>query len=113
VGLVISSVRSPSNPASALGRSVSQRAYEDVLLSLRSDEQSAVVVSDEGEHLALRQVSVNLIAARRLPASYPFRDFVEAGGLMSYSVDLGDLFRLMARQVADILKGKKPSVPAN
>jgi putative tryptophan/tyrosine transport system substrate-binding protein len=66
------------------------------------------MVSDEGEHLALRHTLVELIAAQGLPAAYPFRDFVEAGGLMSYSVDLADLFRLMASEVAEIFNGKKP-----
>ncbi|MDT4740293.1 ABC transporter substrate-binding protein [Bradyrhizobium sp. WYCCWR 12699] len=92
-----------------LGRTVSQRAYEEVLLSLQPGERSALLVSDEGEHLPLRQSLVDLIAARHPPACYPFREFVEAGGLMSYSVDLADLFRLMAAQASDILEGKKPS----
>ncbi|WP_147250300.1 hypothetical protein [Bradyrhizobium sp. MOS003] len=67
------------------------------------------MVSDEGEHLALRQILVELLAAEHLPAGYAFRDFVQAGGLMSYSVDLTDMFRLIASQAADILRGKKPA----
>lgn len=67
------------------------------------------MVSDEGEDLALRQISVELLAAERLPAGHAFRDFVQAGGLMSYSVDLADMFRLIASQVADIFRGKKPA----
>ncbi|WP_158091525.1 ABC transporter substrate binding protein [Bradyrhizobium canariense] len=67
------------------------------------------MVSDEGEHLAFRQILVELIAAQRIPAGYPFREFVDIGGLMSYSVDPADVMRLMASQTADILNGKNPA----
>ena len=44
----------------------------------------------------------------RLPALYERLDFVEAGGLASYGVDLPDLSRRAAEYVDQILKGKKP-----
>ena len=44
----------------------------------------------------------------RLPAVYERHDFVEAGGLASYGVDLPDLSRRAAEYVDQILKGKKP-----
>ena len=40
---------------------------------------------------------------------YPYRDYVELGGLMAYATDLVDVFRQAARHVAEILKGAKPS----
>ena len=39
---------------------------------------------------------------------YPYRDYVEAGGLMAYAVDLEELLRRMADDVHQILKGAKP-----
>lgn len=39
---------------------------------------------------------------------YPQRQFVDAGGLMSFSADLNDLFRRAARIVDKVLKGEKP-----
>jgi ABC transporter substrate binding protein len=45
----------------------------------------------------------------RLPAIYPFRDYVEAGGLMAYETDLAELFRRMADDVHQILNGTKPA----
>jgi|SRR5215831_137048 len=42
-----------------------------------------------------------------LPAVYPFRDYAEAGGLIAYTVDLGDLFRHAAGQIVKILEGAR------
>ena len=52
----------------------------------------------------------SLVAKLRLPAVYGFREFVQAGGLMSYGPDLPDLYRRSASYVDKILKGEKPSV---
>jgi putative ABC transport system substrate-binding protein len=45
----------------------------------------------------------------RLPSMYPTREYVEAGGLMSYGPSLPDLFRRAATYVDKILKGAKPA----
>jgi len=50
-----------------------------------------------------------LAAKRRLPAIYGQREYVEAGGLMSYGTDFHDLFRHAGRYVDKILKGAKPA----
>ena len=50
---------------------------------------------------------VELVARSRLPTIYAFREFVGAGGLMSYGVNLPDSYRCAARYVDKILKGAK------
>jgi putative ABC transport system substrate-binding protein len=56
-----------------------------------------------------RKQLVDLAAKGRLPAIYDRREFVEDGGLMSYSVSSTDLFRRAATYVDKILKGAKPA----
>ena len=51
---------------------------------------------------------VDAVAGSRLPAIYPARLYVEAGGLMSYGPNLPDLWRRAAAYVDKILKGAKP-----
>jgi putative ABC transport system substrate-binding protein len=50
-----------------------------------------------------------LAARYKLPAAYPFRYYVAAGGLMSYGSDLTTLFHPAADYVDRILKGEKPA----
>jgi len=56
-----------------------------------------------------RRRLVDLAAKNRLPAVYPWRDSVDAGGLMSYGPNVADLFRRAATYVDKILKGAKPA----
>ena len=55
-----------------------------------------------------RRRLVDLTAKNRLPAVYGGRDFVDAGGLLSYGPNLDDLYRRAATYVDNILKGAKP-----
>jgi putative ABC transport system substrate-binding protein len=57
---------------------------------------------------AERRRLADLAAKNRLPAVYPWRDFVDAGGLMSYGASFPDLYRRAATYVDKILKGAKP-----
>ena len=56
-----------------------------------------------------RELIIKLAARHRLPAVYPFRFFVTAGGLISYGPDLVDQYRRAAGYVDRILKGEKPA----
>jgi ABC-type uncharacterized transport system substrate-binding protein len=56
-----------------------------------------------------RKKLADLAAKTGLPAMYPWREFVEAGGLMAYGPSLEDLYRRAATYVDKILKGAKPA----
>jgi putative tryptophan/tyrosine transport system substrate-binding protein len=56
-----------------------------------------------------RRQIVALAAHHRVPAMYEWRDFPEAGGLMSYGTDLADAYRQSGIYAARILKGAKPA----
>ena len=56
-----------------------------------------------------RRRLVDLAAKNGLPAVYTSREFVDAGGLMSYGSNIADLFRRTATYVDKILKGAKPA----
>jgi len=52
---------------------------------------------------------ITLTARDRIPATYPIRDFVPAGGLMSYGTDFPDVFHQVGVYTGKILKGAKPA----
>jgi len=62
-----------------------------------------------GGTVAYLRELLDYTAASRLPAMYPQREFVEAGGLMSYAPNFTELFRRTATLVDKILKGAKPA----
>ena len=68
----------------------------------------ALFVSETMAPTARRQL-VDFAAKHRLPAMYMNRDYVSAGGLMSYAPDFSEAFRQAAEYVHKILKGAKPA----
>lgn len=91
-----------------LGDTINERAYAEVISRVEEHDIQALLVSDEPDHVAHKDAAVSAVTTSRIPAMYAFRDLVEAGGLMAYCVDLPDAFRYAAKQVAEILRGKKP-----
>jgi putative ABC transport system substrate-binding protein len=104
--------------APALGIEVApaaiQNADEDierVIASFASAPNKGLVVLPDSTTTAVtrRALIVTLTVQHHLPAVYPYRVFVEAGGLMSYGIDPIEAFRLPASYVDRILRGAKPS----
>jgi putative ABC transport system substrate-binding protein len=59
-----------------------------------------------------RRVEIVALAARHaLPAAYPWREFVEAGGLISYGPNVAWAYRQIGQYASRILKGAKPADP--
>ena len=69
----------------------------------------ALITMVDGAYLSNVKAIVALANAQRLPGLYGFREYAEAGGLMSYGVSYRDYFRGVARYVDRVLKGAKPA----
>jgi putative tryptophan/tyrosine transport system substrate-binding protein len=73
-------------------------------------EGAEAMIAVSSPVFSAEKVRIVILAARfSLPAMYEHRDFVEAGGLMSYGPDLNDVFRRAAAYIDRILKGAKPA----
>jgi putative ABC transport system substrate-binding protein len=80
------------------------RAFADMI----RQRAGALVVAGGGLFNNSAGRLVDLAARHRLPAAYPYRAYVEAGGLMAYGPDIADSYRRAATYVDKILKGAKP-----
>jgi putative ABC transport system substrate-binding protein len=76
------------------------------LLSQRPD--ALIATADPFLNLQLHEI-IDFLESNRIPSMFSAREFALAGGLMSYSASLPDLFRLSATYVHKILQGSKPS----
>jgi len=68
----------------------------------------ALLIGADGLTQMHQQMIVDLVARNRLPAAYPVREFVEAGGLMAYAVKYPDLYFRLASFADKIFKGARP-----
>lgn len=79
------------------------------LAAMPQGRMSALYVNLDPLFVAHRVRIVEFAAARRLPALYDVRDFVQAGGLLSYGPNFADLAGRVAVFVDRIIKGAKPA----
>lgn len=93
-------------------RTVVRRPEEidEAIGSLSTRRADALVVLPDPVYAAEHAAIVRRVASARLPAIYPFREFVLAGGLLSYGHSIRDSYRRSAAHVDKILKGTKPGV---
>ena len=75
----------------------------------RAPPNGGLIVTASALATRHRDLIITLAARHRLPAVYPARFFVTAGGLISYGPDLVDQYRRAAGYVDRILKGEKPA----
>jgi putative ABC transport system substrate-binding protein len=78
------------------------------LTAFAREANGALVVLPDTFTVAHRATIVALATEHRLPAVYPFKHFVQNGGLMSYGVDGADLYRRAVAYADSILKGGNP-----
>ena len=82
---------------------------EKAFASLTRERSEALAPLSSSMFRAHRARIVELAARYRLPGIYEYRGFADAGGLMSYGVNIVELFRSAATYVDKILKGAKPA----
>ncbi len=83
--------------------------FEGVFAALNKQRPDGLYVSPSPLMNANQKRIVGFALKSRLPSMYVRREFVDAGGLMSYGADLADSYRLVAVYVDKILKGSKPA----
>jgi len=82
--------------------------FKKVFAALNKERPDGLYVSPGPLTLANRKRIADFALKSRLPSMYVRREFVDAGGLMSYGADLGDRYRRVAYYVDKILKGRSP-----
>ena len=117
----------PSNPmmdalvtntraaAASIGQQVevfaasASRDIDAAFASLTRQPVGVLLVSPDPLFDSRRAQLVTLAARHVVPTMYPFREYVEAGGLMSYGTNFIDIARLSGTYTARVLKGEKPA----
>ena len=85
------------------------REIEAAFATLVRDPADAFFVAPDGFFSSRRVQFATLAAHHRVPATYFLREFVEVGGLMSYGIDILDVYRQVGVYTGQILKGAKPA----
>jgi putative tryptophan/tyrosine transport system substrate-binding protein len=83
--------------------------FENAFHTITSAQAGAVFLFSDGASFGQRVLIANLAVKRRLPSGFPAKEYVEAGGLLSYGPDLVHISRRGAAYVDKILKGAKPA----
>ena len=81
---------------------------ERAFVEMDKQRPDVILITGEGDLYAHRQLIAELAQKYRIPTMCPYRDYVDAGALMAYTVDLAELLRRMARDVQQILAGARP-----
>jgi putative ABC transport system substrate-binding protein len=84
-----------------------QEEIDPALAAFAREPGSGLIVMPDNFSSLHRRAIIAQAARQRMPAIYPFRYFASDGGLMSYGVDLVDLYRRTASYIDRILKGAK------
>jgi len=83
--------------------------FEPTFASAARQQADALLVSPNPFFTARRAQIVTLAARHGMPAAYPWREYVDAGGLMSYGPSIVGAYRQIGLYAGRILKGEKPS----
>jgi putative tryptophan/tyrosine transport system substrate-binding protein len=87
----------------------SERDFEAVFQTVVSQQDGALIVAPDALFLSHRIQIADLATRYRIATMYELRDFVEAGGLISYGASAVDLYRQGGSLTGQIIMGKKPA----
>ena len=90
------------------GETESPEEFRDTFAEMVRDRTDAVYAPETPINVRQRRLIVELALEHRIPAIYGSREYVEAGGLMSYGPNFSELFRRAAIYTDRILKGATP-----
>ena len=85
------------------------QAIDGAFAAMKRERADALLVANDPMLFAQRERIVGLAAKSRLPGIFEWREFAEAGGLLSYGTSVADMYRRLATYVDKILKGAKPA----
>jgi putative ABC transport system substrate-binding protein len=88
---------------------VDAKGLESALKTAKQKQVNAIMTTATSQFFTERKRIVELAVKHSLPAIYPQKEFVDAGGLMSYGANYSDLYRRAVVYVDKILKGAKPA----
>jgi ABC-type uncharacterized transport system substrate-binding protein len=90
-------------------RAANEREIDQAFRTMARQRSDALLVAHDPFFNSRREQLITLAAFLAIPAIYEFREFVMAGGLMSYGTKLTDNYRLAGLYAGRILKGAKPA----
>jgi putative tryptophan/tyrosine transport system substrate-binding protein len=93
----------------AVTRASTDEELDAAFAALVEERVDALLVAADPYFGVRRERIVAFAARQRLPAIYQFREFAVAGGLLSYGINLPDIYRQFGVYTAKILKGAKPA----
>jgi putative tryptophan/tyrosine transport system substrate-binding protein len=105
--IVLSAARKLGRRARILNVS-NERELDVVFETLLQQQVGGLIVEGEAFMLSHREQLVLFTTRHAIPTVFGFREFVRAGGLLSYGASLGAAYRLQSSYVGRILKGEKP-----
>jgi ABC-type uncharacterized transport system substrate-binding protein len=110
-----STLREVQEPARTIGLQIhvlnasTMNEIDAAFASLAGERPDALFVAPDAFFFSRRVQLANLAARDRIPATYSDRDYVIAGGLMSYGTNTADRYRQVGLYTGSILKGAKPA----
>ena len=115
IGSVEGTLREVQDAARVMGLPIdilkarTSREIEEVFATMVLERIEALFIDGDGYFTSRRVQLVTPATGNRIAASYVSRDFVEAGGLMSYGTDITETFHQVGAYTGQILKGAKPA----